>query len=165
VGNQVLEVEEVEEEDGTKLLLLAEVVEENGEVEREETQEEETRYRTIHHPDDAEIHLGSKREEEVEIPVKARGHLAGNKELLSPEDKVDLRVGQKDLVEIPEVVRGPLPADKEDEVDLRVEGKDLVEIPEEVREEIVEILEMGRGPLAAEKELLSLEDEVDLRVE
>ena len=125
--NQVVEVV-----DGTKLLLLAEVVEENGEVEREETQEEETRYRTIHHPDDAEIHLGSKGEEEVEIPEKARGQLVGNKELPSPEDKVDLRVEQKDLVEIPEVVReeiveipeevrGPLPADKEDEVDLRVE--------------------------------------------
>jgi len=129
VGNQV-----VAEEDGTKLFLLAEVVEENGEVEREETQEEETRYRTIHHPDDAEIHLGSKGEEEVEIPEKARGQLVGNKELPSPEDEVDLnlRVEQKDLVEIPEVVReeiveipeevrGPLPADKEDEVDLRVE--------------------------------------------
>ena len=52
--NQVVGVEEV----GVKLLLLAEVVEENGEVEREETQEEEIiMFRTIHHQDDAEIHL------------------------------------------------------------------------------------------------------------
>ena len=40
-----------------------------------------------------------------------------------------------------------------------------MEIPEEVREEIVEILEKVRVPLAADKELLSQEDEVDLRVE
>jgi len=40
-----------------------------------------------------------------------------------------------------------------------------VEILEVVREEIVEIPEKVRGPLAADKELLSLKDEVDLRVE
>ena len=98
-------------------------------------------FRTIHHPDDAEIHLGSEgeefREEVVEIPEKVRDPLAANKELLSQEDKVDLRVEQEDLVEIPEGVR-----------------EEIVETPEEVR-----------GSLTADKELLSLENEVELRVE
>ena len=137
-------------------------------------------FRTIHHPDDAEIHLGSEgeefREEVVEIPEKVRDPLAANKELLSQEDKVDLRVEQEDLVEIlkgvrediveiQEEVRDPLAADKEllsleDKVDLRVEQEDLVEIPKGVREKIVGILEKVRGPFAADKNLLSLEDKV-----
>jgi len=45
------------------------------------------------------------------------------------------------------------------------ERGDLVEIPKGLREEVVDILEKIRGPLAAGKELLSLEDKVDLKVE
>ena len=64
MGNQV--VHEAEEE-GMKLLLLVEVVEEKREVE----QEEKIMFRTIHHLDDAEMHLGIEgeevREEIVEI--------------------------------------------------------------------------------------------------
>ena len=64
MGSQV--VHEAEEE-GMKLLLLVEVVEEKREVE----QEEKIMFRTIHHLDDAEMHLGIEgeevREEIVEI--------------------------------------------------------------------------------------------------
>ena len=89
MGNQV--VHEAEEE-GMKLLLLVEVVEEKRQVE----QEEKIMFRTIHHLDDAEIHLGNEGEvvkkEIVEIPEEVRDPLAADKELLSLEDKVDLRV-------------------------------------------------------------------------